>query len=179
MTHMIQRIRLVSPAPEHEADAACYVADFAALNEEIHGGGSIKEFESYAQWLDFNEKNKNWETVRPGWVPGETFFGVRESDGRIVGMVNLRYHLSDFLLRIGGHIGYSVRPDERRKGYATQMLALACEVLRGRGIERVLVTCNEDNVASAGVIKKNGGVLESCERDEEDQRMTQRYWIEG
>ena len=177
---MNEAVRLVSPAPEQEEEARAYVDAFRALGvAHIEGGGAITEFECYADWLAFNERNKSWGTVRAGWVPGETFFGVRESDGRIVGMVNLRYALSDFLLRVGGHVGYSVRPDERRKHYASDMLRQALAILNKKGIERVLVTCNEDNIASAGVIQKNGGVYENSEWDDEDQRMTQRYWIES
>lgn len=176
----MDRIRLVAPAAAHEADAAGYVAAFHVAGEaHIDGGGAISEFENYFDWLGFNERNRSWETVKPGWVPGETFFAVREADGKIVGMVNLRYALSDFLLRVGGHVGYSVRPDERKKGYATEILKLSLEILKTKGIERALVTCNDDNAASAAVIRKNGGVLENCEWDEEDQHMTERYWIEN
>lgn len=176
---MSDAIHLASPAPEHEADAAAYVAEFRAAGEAgIHGGGEINEFERYVDWLDFNEKNKSWATVRTGWVPGETFFAIRESDGKIVGMINVRYSLSDFLLHFGGHIGYSVRPNERRKHYASEMLRQALEILKSKGIGRALVICNEDNPASAGVIKRNGGVMENSEWDDEDQRWTQRYWIE-
>lgn len=177
---MNETIRLVSPAPEHEAEARAYIEAFRAQGtEHIDGSGAITEFENYADWLAFNERNKSWETVRPGWVPGETFFSVREGDGRIVGMVNVRYALSDFLLRVGGHVGYSVRPDERRNHYASEMLRQALQTLKEKGIDRVLVTCNEDNIASAGVIRKNGGVYENSEWDDEDQSMTQRYWIEN
>jgi len=175
-----QSILLVSPALEHEADAADYVADcFSAGEMHIHGGGAIEEFDRYRDWLAFNERNKSGDTVRPGWVPGETFFGIREHDGRIVGMINLRYSLSEYLLQTGGHVGYSVRPRERRKGYASEMLRKALEILKSKGITRALVTCDEDNPASAGTIKKNGGVLENCVWDDEDKSWTQRYWIEA
>lgn len=173
-------IKLVSSGPEHETEAASYIAACAVSGEaHISGGGAIDKFDNYSDWLAFNERNKSWDTVQPGWVTGETFFAIRESDGRIVGMINLRYALNEYLLHLGGHVGYSVRPDERRKHYASEMLRQALIMLKGKGIDRVLVTCNEDNTASAGVIKKNGGIYENSEWDDEDQRMTQRYWIEN
>lgn len=177
---MTGRILLAPPVPGHEADAADYIADcFCAGEMHIHGGGAIEEFERYCDWMTFNERNRSWDTVRHGWVPGETFFAVRESDGCIVGLINLRYSLSDYLLCAGGHVGYSVRPQERRKGYASEMLRQGLEIFKSKGIDRVLVTCDENNPASAGVIKNNGGVLENRVWDEEDGTWTQRYWIEA
>ena len=83
-----------------------------------------------------------------------------------------------YLRDFGGHIGYGVRPSERRKGYATLMLRLVLDKARAMGIERVLITCDKDNLASARVIQKNGGVLDSESYSEQAKRVTQRYWIE-
>lgn len=90
-------------------------------------------------------------------------------------MIQIRLALNDYLLQTGGHIGYSVYPDERGKGYATEMLALALKLCPELGLGRVLVTCDAANIASAKVIQANGGVLEN--EVAHDSIITQRYWI--
>ena len=90
-------------------------------------------------------------------------------------MIDIRHRLNEYLLQFGGNIGYSVRPSQRRKGYATEMLALALEECRKLGIDRALVTCDKTNIGSAKTIQKNGGVLEN--EVLEGDRITQRYWI--
>lgn len=115
-------------------------------------------------------------TVRGGLVPATSYLGVRASDGTLVGMIQIRHALNDYLRRFGGHIGYSARKGERRKGYAGEMLHLALEKCREMGISRVLVTCDRENTASARTILSNGGMLEGEVR--EGAGVTQRYWIE-
>ena len=92
-----------------------------------------------------------------------------------MGAVNIRHYLNDELLRSGGHIGDGVRPSERRKGYATAMIALALDECRRLGIREVLMCCNKENAGSAKSIMNNGGVLEN--EIEEDGHIEQRYWI--
>jgi predicted acetyltransferase len=106
---------------------------------------------------------------RPGWVPC-TFLWVVEG-GEYVGSIAIRHRLNDFLLTEGGHIGYSVRPSARRRGVASAALAAALPVAAGLGIDSALLTCDEDNVASARVIEANGGVLDDV-RDG-----VRRYWV--
>jgi len=96
-----------------------------------------------------------------------------------VGMTNLRHHLNDYLLAYGGHIGYSVRPSERKNGYASQMLRLTLEKAKERGISKVRICCDHYNIASAKTIQSNGGVLEDEMFDSSDGMLTQRYWIEN
>jgi predicted acetyltransferase len=110
------------------------------------------------------------ENLPEGFVPGASRW-VAE-DGRLVGFVSIRHELNNNLREVGGHIGYAIRPSERRKGYATAATALALEECRRRGIDRVLVTCDVDNVASATVIERNGGVLEDV------RGVKRRYWID-
>ncbi len=111
-----------------------------------------------------------------GWVPASSYWLVHE--GRVLGECGLRHALTDFLRDFGGHIGYGVRPCERRKGYATFMLRAMMARAREMGMERVLVTCAATNVASAGVIEKCGGILESETYSPNARRVTRRYWID-
>lgn len=98
-----------------------------------------------------------------------------DKNKQVIGAVNIRHRLNQALLNSGGHIGYGVRPSERRKGYAREMLRLALEIARSMGIEQALVTCDKNNLGSARTIIQNGGVLDS-----EDMKAGipfQRYWI--
>jgi predicted acetyltransferase len=116
-------------------------------------------------------------TPRPsGWVTGTYLWMVEDADDgwggpEVVGRISLRHELTPWLREVGGHVGYGVRPSARRRGHATRALALVLPVAAARGLDRVLVTCDLDNVASARVIEANGGVLE-------DVRGTKRrYWV--
>ena len=127
-------------------------------------------FEYYIEHLDTKENDES------GWVPDTTLFCLDKDRNIFVGAVNIRHVLNDALLRTGGHIGDGVRPSERRKGYATAMIALALEECKKLGIKKVLMTCDKDNVGSAKTIIRNGGVLEN--EIEEDGHVEQRYWIQ-
>ena len=142
----------------------------------MDGTSALDRYDDPAEWLNHVRALEKPETCPPNLVTATLFVAVRKTNFGIVGMIDLRHRLNDFLAEYGGHIGYSVRPDERRKGYAKRMLALVLEEARGRGISRVLITCDDDNVASARTIEANGGVFErtACL----DGEVLRRYWIE-
>ena len=129
---------------------------------------------SWAEYVELVASQEDADRVLPGWVPA-TFF-LAQVDGQIVGRVSIRHELNDRLLQSGGHVGYCVRPAFRSRGYASQMLTAALEYLSAVGVDRVLVTCGDDNVASVATIERNGGELESI-IDDADGRPTRRYWI--
>ncbi len=112
----------------------------------------------------------------PGCVPASTYFCLDTDCNLLVGAVNIRHFLDEVLLKRGGHIGVGIRPSQRRKGYATRMIALALEKCRELEIQRVLMTCSKENIGSAKSIQKNGGTLENEFAAEET--IVQRYWIE-
>ena len=109
-------------------------------------------------------------------MPDSTYFALDKDRDTIVGAVNIRHRLNERLLLNGGHIGDGIRPSERRKGYATKMIALALEKCRELNIRKVLMVCDKDNIASAKSIIKNGGVLEN--EIVVDGVTEQRYWID-
>ena len=110
-------------------------------------------------------------------MPDSTFFLLDEERDRLLGAVNIRHYLSEYLLKHGGHIGDGIRPSERRKGYGTEMIRLALHECRKLGIDRVLMVCDRDNIASAKTIIRNGGVLEN-EIIGDEGKPEQRYWIQ-
>ena len=132
---------------------------------------SRADYHDFARYLDSLEVRDD-----PTLVPDSTFFCLDEERDRMVGAVNIRHTLNECLLREGGHIGDGVRPSERRKGIATQMIALALEECRKLRIDRVLMVCEKDNIASAKSILRNGGVLEN--EIVSDGEVLQRYWLD-
>ena len=112
----------------------------------------------------------------PGRVPAD--FLLAEVDGVIVGRSSIRHSLTPFLREVGGHVGYAVGPEHRRRGYATEILRQSLARLAALGVGRVLVTCDDDNIASARTIERCGGVLEDV-RDVGEGTRKRRYWIDA
>ena len=169
----MQELQLVFPTIEHKQAAWEYRQEHIDNGEPwIHGSGGLIKAEYYESWL---EKVTSQQALTPSdKVLGTTFFAM--VGGRIVGTIQVRHTLNDSLLKSGGHIGYGVRPSERRKGYATKMLTLALKKCGELGIEKALVTCDKGNIASAKTIIKCGGMFEN-EFTEENGNIVLRYWI--
>lgn len=153
----MNEIELQIPTVRHTAAAAAYRRDFLRHGEFTTESCPLL-MEDYDQWLGNNFRNSRKSTARQDWVETATFFAVLKGDNRIVGTAELRYTLDNDVLReYGGHIGYAVCPSERNKGYATAILSLALLECRGIGLEKVMLSCTEDNAASIRVIEKCGG----------------------
>ena len=126
----------------------------------------------YEQWLE--ETITHRTTVPEGWVPATLYYLV-DGEGHVAGALDLRHYLNDGLY-YGGHIGYGMSPPYRGRGWAPLMLALGLEKAKALGIDRALVTCNDDNLPSAGTIDACGGVLENVVLEE--GKPLRRYWID-
>jgi predicted acetyltransferase len=147
---------------------------------ELENDGFVFAFGLTAEtpWSDFLDRLRRLREGddMPEGLVASTFL-VAEVDGEIVGSTSLRFELNEYLATFGGHIGYCVRPAFRRRGYAAAMLGSMLSQAHARGIERVLVTCLDSNVASAGVIERQGGVFEG-KVTREDGEIFRRYWFE-
>lgn len=150
-----------------------YKNEFVVNNEIIHGAANLTDL-AITEWVQFSENTKYKKTVPPGFVTAHTFFAIDDSE-KIVGIINARHELNDYLLNLGGHIGYSVRKSERRKGYAKSMLSYTANFLFSLGLDKILITCDKKNIASKRTIESCGGILENEVIDE--NRTTLRYWI--
>ena len=112
----------------------------------------------YKLWLEHTYKMENQDTCLSNFVPAHAYFLATENK-RILGAINIRHSLNDYLFNFGGHIGYGIRPSERGQGYASLMLSLSLPIAKELGLSRVLITCDKSNLASAKTIIKNGGIL--------------------
>jgi predicted acetyltransferase len=171
-----EKLQLIQPNHNFREAFLAFHAEFPA-GEEIPGLGSMKTGDFDADVCNALNHSKGIG-LADGWVPAHTFWLVR-NEKTIIGVLQIRHSLTPFLEAEGGHIGYSVRPSERGKGYATRMLGMALDEARRLSLKRVLVTCDKRNVASARVIQKNGGRLENeIVSRLPNREITQRYWIE-
>lgn len=152
-------IKLIKPGKCHESMVADFLKEHLHNGEtDIHGGALI-ERSDYNTWLKQLSDNSDKSTVDKGWVVSSTFFAVSENDNMLIGIIDIRHELNDFLAAYGGHIGFGVRPSERNKGYATQMLGMALEFCRNIGLNHVMLSCYKDNPASRKTILKCNGIL--------------------
>ena len=154
-----------------------YREEFLAHGDSMDGCSNLRRFEDMSEWYDWIRKAEHPDTCPAGWVSDTQYVCVRKSNNHIVGMLDIRHELNEALLNFHGHIGYSVRFSERRKGYAKAMLAMAKDICRSMGMEKILVSCHKENIASAKTIQKNGGVLENEVVDYRNGKILQRYWI--
>ena len=157
---MNDNIYLVRPVLEMKEEALAYREEHFEKGEKIICGSELfDQTESYEEWLDSVTRNTSPETVNENWVVTDTFFAVRKSDNKIIGIIDLRHTLNDFLKDLG-NCGYSVRPSERKKGYATKMLGQILLVAKAAGMKEIHISVEKENAASVKVIQKNGGVYE-------------------
>lgn len=171
-------IVLAKPTKAFEAAAQEYIAEHIAAGEaDLHGASLLEKKPTYDDWLRHLQATSDAATVDPGWVVASTFFAVRAVDSRLIGVIDIRHRLNDFLYNYGGHIGYGVRPTERRKGYATEILRLGLDYCKTIGLQKVMLACYKDNVASAKTILKNGGELKR-EFTHTDGVVVQVYWAQ-
>ena len=167
-------MELIRPTAEYKESFIEAVKELEL--EGRRDGFNIRGFnENFEDFLDRNIDEEKGINLPADYVPHSVFWLV--DGGVFIGSADVRHTLTEKLLAIGGHIGYSIRPTERGRGYGTKILELSLFEAKKLGIEKVLITCDDDNTASARVIEKNGGVLEN--KVEHEGKLRRRYWIEN
>ena len=173
---------LETPGLNRKEEALAYLEEHVKYKSDLNGTGSMDnclEKTTYEEWLLELERRKNPEYVKKiNRCLSKTFFVVRRVDNRIVGMINVRYHISAEMLKSGAsHMGYGIRRSGRRKGYAKIALYLGLLEEQKLGEENILLECTVDNIGSNKTIQALGGKLEKTELDQNDNTMTCYYWI--
>lgn len=167
-------LQLAEPTPAYSAQIMQYRNAFLQKGDRLDGTSGLGNYDTFAAWYTALCAMHSETTLPAGLVPSTTYL-VLDETGALVGMIDLRHRLNEHLLQYGGHIGYSVHPNQRCKGYATEMLAQLLAICKARGMAKVLITCDKGNLASAKTILKNGGVLEN--EVPNGAKQTQRYWV--
>ena len=172
----MEKIILVKPDLSYADEIIKYKEESLAESPIINGSAGLDRFSSIEIWFEELKKRSCEDTVPKGLVPSSTYLAVREKDNYIVGMIDIRHYLNEYLTQVGGHIGYGVRKTERNKGYAKQMLKLALEKCKELKIKKVLITCDEDNIASEKVILSANAKLEDIRNVDGENK--KRFWID-
>lgn len=158
-----------------------YLDEFVEYGSDINGSGSLdKIYEGYTfeEALDRCLKMEDEDYAKSvNRCPGKTFLLIREDDNRIVGSINVRWDLNEDMLNFGGHIGYGIRPTERRKGYNKINLYMGIIEAQKVGLDRIMVDCAVNNLGSDKTIKALDGRLERTEIDPSDGALTNVYWF--
>ena len=170
-------LKLIKLTKDYEKQLGEMIDEWRA-DQELHHTNHSPWAIFKNDYHDFGYYLENLEVKEAvdGKVPDSVFFLLETERDRLLGAINIRHYLNEDLRKEGGHIGDGIRPSERRKGFATEMIRLALIECRKLGIYKVLMTCNKDNIGSARSIIHNGGILEN-EFMNSDGEIEQRYWI--
>lgn len=170
-------LKLIYPNETYREQIEDYKQEFIENDDSMDGTGSLR-IDEVDKWIKDSYLFLNPNTIpNPKWVPAAIYLIIRKDDNRLVGIFNLRYILNDFLLNIGGHIGYSIRKSERRKGYAKEALRMCLSICKNKNINNVLITCLKSNEASRRTILSCGGVYDNEVYFDEDKEYIERYWF--
>ena len=181
MEKVIEKFYLENPSMERKNDVIEYMNEHVKYNSIINGTGSfdhVLEGETYEECMDRYYKIQDNEYAKSiDRCPGKTYFLIRKNDNKLIGMINIRHHLTPKMLVHGGHIRYGIRPTERRKGYNKINLYLGLIEAKKIGLDKVMLDCDVENLGSSKTMEALGGKLERTEIDPYDGILTSVYWI--
>lgn len=174
---MRQNMKLIKVSAEYAEQIQEYRQEFLDAGDSMDGCGSLRRIADPMEYIKKCMDYESPETLPEGRVIATQFLFVREEDNRLVGMIQVRHYFNDYLSKYGGNIGYSIRPSERQKGYAKAMLGAVLPFCREIKLEKILITCNDNNIASEKTIISNGGIYESTVYEPDENINLKRFWI--
>ncbi|MBZ9691908.1 GNAT family N-acetyltransferase [Clostridium sp. M14] len=169
-------MKLITLTSSYKIEWESLISEFEENGEKLIPLAMKGHANTFEEFLIEAYNNSKGIDLPDGIVPSDIYFLVDDNSKYLIGAIDIRHYLNEYLLKYGGNIGYGIRPSERKKGYATEMLYLALEECKTKGLSKVLITCFKSNVASANTIIKNGGILEN--EIAEGGNVKQRYWIQ-
>ena len=177
----MEELKLVAPSLDDKESALSMLEEIkkidAGLPWQYSGLANLEESSSYEEWIQEKENEKSGINLREGFVPATTLFLKRLSDNKICGSISIRHELNEFLLNFGGHIGYSVTPSERGKGYGKLQLKKAIEEAKKLNITSCLITADVENIANEILLMKNGRICMSGTMSDILLTMSDKVWI--
>lgn len=175
---MENELMFVRPSEEYFSELMAYKKEFLERGDSMDGCGPLRRCEDMKEYLEVVNSYLSKETLPEKMVVASQFLCIRKSDNKLVGMIQVRHYFNDYLEKYAGHIGYSVRPSERRQGYATWMLENIKTFCRSINLDKILVCCLDDNEGSRKTILNNGGVYDRTVYCEAENLYLERYWID-
>ncbi len=177
----MEKFYLEEPSLKRKEEIIEYVNEFKKYNSDLNGIGALDKIlykVSFEEALEIclNTRNKEY-AKKVGRSQSKTFLLIRQNDNKIVGSINVRWNLSPSMLEFGGHIGYGIRPTERRKGYNKINLYLGLIEAKKLGLDKVMLDCDVENIGSKKTMEALGGKLERTEIDPYDNILTSVYWF--
>lgn len=173
-----EELMFVRPSMEYAEEVWAYKNEFLENNDSMDGCGPLRRARDMKEYLEIVNSYLHKETLPEKMVIASQFLCIRKSDKRLVGMIQVRHYFNDYLEKYAGNIGYSVRPCERKKGYATWMLKNIQPFCKSIKLDKILVSCLDDNEGSRRTILNNGGVYDGTVFCETEKVNLERYWIE-
>lgn len=173
----MEEFLLIRPKREYAGQIIEYRQEFLDAGDSMDGTGPLRRTPNPEEYIRICAQYEDPLKVPAHLVPATQFFFLRKSDNKLVGMIQVRHRFNDYLEKYAGHIGYSVRPSERRKGYAKEMLRMTLPFCREIGIDKVLITCIDGNIGSEKTILANGGIYEYTIHEPDENVNLKRFRI--
>lgn len=173
----MEKLILMRPTAEYAEQIMECKKEYLAANSSMDGCGPMRRTDDAMEYIEKCALEETPETCPATLVPATQFMLVRKEDNKVLGFLQVRHRFNEYLSKFGGHIGYSVRPSERRKGYAKEMLKMSLPFCRDIGLDKVLITCIDGNIASEKTILANGGVYECTVHEPNENKDLKRFWI--